>query len=555
MSKRNKHSKSDHEPSEDESTAGKECTLCHDVPERIIYLSCDHIICLVCATKLIISESDEKDIDFSEVKCGLCGEATALSKEVQETLLEFLNSGDFQLDSDEEEEGDVEDEEEEQEEDEDDHDIQEVKNAHKKKEKKIVEREEEEDEDEENEERDDNEDDNEDHDADEEEQSKEEGEEEEEEFVTSFGCQVHDGEEYSYYNSNTRTLFCTQCLLNSKLQQTDLSGFKPLKKCFPEILQGFQDMINEVEVCRNLLDNKRKDFEIRKENAKSQCQSNIRKYELVIEELIDNLQEQKARIAQNLESKLEKILNEEDSQENSIETRVDYFNAIIDQIGGFKQGDNPEEEIFGFFFANQEKIYSALHEERSYKYDEKPHFRDFESSVKAEHDKSLHEFYTQAMTKIQKASEQFRPKRESHTPSVINDEGRRVPDANFSHFIQKIRQQSASLKDRPATFEEEKPLNRSKFNWNERQSKEKVSTNTNFFNKTMERSTVQKLDIEKKMKLLDFRSRKEDYMQSVNTVTNFRKGKDSITNKLEELKQQLRSRPGQSHLSSSYKFK
>lgn len=545
MSKRNKQVQSDHEPSDDESSAGKECTLCHDVPERIIYLSCDHIICLVCATKLIISESDEKDIDFSEVKCGLCGEPTALSKEVQETLLEFLNSGDFQLDSDEEEDGE-EEEDQEQEED-DDEEEEEVKNSvtQKTKDKKTIAQADDDDEVDEQEERDDDAE----HDDDEQEQTKDD------DFVASFGCPAHDGEEYAYYNPLTRTLFCTQCLLTSKLQQGDLSGFKPLKKCFPEILQGFQDMITEVEVCRNLLDNKRKDVEIRKDNARSQCQSYIRKFELAADELIDSLQEQKAKFAQGLETKLEQVLGSEEGQEGAIDTRIDYFNAIIDQIGGFKQGDNPEEEIFGFFFANQEKIYSALAEEKAHKGEERQPYRDFEAAVKGEHDSALSGFYTQSIERITKVAEQFRPRREPQLPvSHVIDE-KRASEANFAHFIHKIRQQSASFKDKPVPLEEEKQMSRSRFNWNERQSKDKGVSGTNFFNKTMERSTLQKLDIEKKMKLLDFRSRKEDYMQSVNTVTNFRKSKDNISSKLEELKLQLRSRPGATGLPLGYKFK
>lgn len=543
MNKKNNKTKSDHEQSDDESTTGKECALCHYVPERIIYLSCDHIICLVCATKLIISESDEKDIDFSEVQCGVCGESTVLSKEVQETLLEFLNSGDFHLDSEDEEDEDKEDEENEVE------DSPETKKAGSKKKRK---------ESADDLDNNDKEEEEEDEDGEQEEQEEDDGEEQNdqnesrEEFTANFGCQLHDGEEYAYYNPNTRVLFCTQCLLSSKLQQKDLNGFKPLKKCFPEILQGFQDMINEVEVCRNLLDNKRKDFDIRRDNAKAQSQSYIRKFELAVEEMIDYLQEQKSRISQELENKLEERLASEENQESPIEARVDYFNAIVDQIGGFKQGDNPEEEIFGFFFANQEKIYTSLQDEKAQKNEEKQPFRNFESNLKLDHDKALNEFYRQAMERIQKIDNQFRPAREVQVPVVHTEETKRNPEANFSHFLQKIRQQSASYKERQSSIDNEKPMSRSKFNWNERQSRDR---NTNVFNKTMERGTVQKMDIEKKLKLLDFRSRRDDYIQSVNTVNNFRKQKDSISTKLEALKQQLRSRPAQPQLNLSYKLK
>jgi len=541
MNKKSKQTKSEHEESDNEPSTGKECALCGYIPERIIYLSCDHIICLVCTTKLIISESEEKDIDFSEVHCGVCGESTQLSKEVQETLLEFLNSGEFQLNSENE------DDDEEEEEDEEADERNESKNKNDSDDEKFKKN----DEDDEEEDEEENEENNEEDDKEDEEQD--EQNESKEDFAGNFGCQLHDGEEYAYYNPNTRTLYCTQCLLNSKLQHQDLSGFKPLKKCFPEILQGFQDMINEVEVCRNLLENKHKDFEIRKENSKSKCQSYIRKFEIAIEELIDYLQEQKNRMSQDLEKKLEDKLNAEEKGESSIETRVDYFNAIVDQISGFKQGDNPEEEIFGFFFANQEKIYAALQEEKEHKNQDNQPFKDFEISVKDEHDRAINKFYEQTVKKIQKINEQYVPYKTQHVPILLTEETKRNIEGNFSHFIQKIRQQSTSLNERPSSIDREKIMSKSKFNWNEQQTKD--LTNNNFLNRTMDRSTVQKLEIEKKLKLLDFRSRKDEYIQSVNTVTNFRKPKDSISTKLELLKQQLKTKPAQPSLSLSFKFK
>lgn len=50
---------------DEESYEGKECAICKDVPESIIYLSCDHIICLVCAAKSILSNENSEEIDFS----------------------------------------------------------------------------------------------------------------------------------------------------------------------------------------------------------------------------------------------------------------------------------------------------------------------------------------------------------------------------------------------------------------------------------------------------------------------------------------------------------
>lgn len=39
---------------QDDSFIGKSCAVCNVVPDSIIYLSCDHIICLICAAKAIL---------------------------------------------------------------------------------------------------------------------------------------------------------------------------------------------------------------------------------------------------------------------------------------------------------------------------------------------------------------------------------------------------------------------------------------------------------------------------------------------------------------------
>ena len=38
---------------DEESYEERECGLCKDIPDSVIYLSCEHIICLVCAGKLL----------------------------------------------------------------------------------------------------------------------------------------------------------------------------------------------------------------------------------------------------------------------------------------------------------------------------------------------------------------------------------------------------------------------------------------------------------------------------------------------------------------------
>lgn len=78
--------------SEWEEVAGSACSVCGEIPESIIFLLCDHAICIVCVARSLLEGQGPSDPDFSEAGCPLCGVKTALSEDVQETLLEFLNS-------------------------------------------------------------------------------------------------------------------------------------------------------------------------------------------------------------------------------------------------------------------------------------------------------------------------------------------------------------------------------------------------------------------------------------------------------------------------------
>ena len=49
----------------------------------------------------------------------------------------------------------------------------------------------------------------------------------------------------------------------------DMSNVKSLKKSLPEILHTFQDMVNRVEMTKNLLENRKSDQEIRKESCRT----------------------------------------------------------------------------------------------------------------------------------------------------------------------------------------------------------------------------------------------------------------------------------------------
>jgi hypothetical protein len=568
----------------DQSYGGKECGLCRDVPESIIYLSCDHIVCLVCAAKLILNTADIREIDFSEVICGICGETTELSKEVQETLIEFLNNGEYEDGDDQELENNEDEDEDEGQDDheEEESDLDQDSNGHnsriegqhlgssntlnvEEQNKNLGTARENE-----HEESQDEEDgsvqyrDSEDskiqspvqnqsrnyqnkaglvgnmggdpkknsndrhfpaqnksngfknskqtspinHDqhlsakpsqpnpqtiqapkmsghktpvqsdmtsamnntgakthvnsnqgqqsvpiknahaqsksrtnsaintsknpmASEQANTRmsrvsrdrgintqtqsrpvtepESDDRDSSELALSFFCQKHINEEYSYYNPENKRLYCAQCLLTELTDKSELASIRPLKKCLPEILQNFQDMLNEVEVTRSLLENKRKDFEIRKESARAQCFSNYKKFELALDEFSEFIEELKGQGLKEYEARNEELFQNFESNQTRFDDKIAYFTAVIDQVTNLRQNSStPEEEIFSFFFANQERISVALNEEdkerKDREYRDNSHLFDaFSTSVKLEQSKLLRSSLEALREKIDKA--------------------------------------------------------------------------------------------------------------------------------------------------------
>ena len=89
-----------------------------------------------------------------------------------------------------------------------------------------------------------------------------------------------------------------------------------------EILQNFQDMLNEIEVTKSLLENKKKDFEIRKEAAKVHAISMTKKLELTFDEILDFVQDQKMKSMKQLENKNKVFLKDLEGKEQSIDDRI-----------------------------------------------------------------------------------------------------------------------------------------------------------------------------------------------------------------------------------------
>lgn len=344
---------SDIEPSEeidlDSVEGGKECAMCHDVPESIVYLSCDHIVCLVCVAKLLLGAQKEGgEVDFSEVQCGLCEQTTVLSKEVQETLLEFLNTAEMQENNESgsqessrlrPEEDDEEDEDAEDQSREDLPNISEHSkpapqkvSSKKKNPVEIFDRQ--------NDDR--------------------TNPTDEDERHFAFMCEAHPGEEFVYYHGAKQKLLCAQCLL-TEVNPMSLNEVRPIKKCLPEIMNDFHSLFSKAELKAQLLTNRKKDFEIRKEHVRKEAQDSIKRVELALDEIIDLAQTLKSKVRKTFEAKSEKLFEETHFGDEKIEESLAYFSGVVETIHSIKENaESPDEELFSFFFANQEKIKQAL---------------------------------------------------------------------------------------------------------------------------------------------------------------------------------------------------
>ena len=100
---------------EDAEEPQKPCQMCETIPENIICLSCNHIVCLRCAALVILEKrqpltSDLLEEEIEDIECPLCKENTKVSEEVRQALVEliqeelFMEQGEEETDPDAEEE-------------------------------------------------------------------------------------------------------------------------------------------------------------------------------------------------------------------------------------------------------------------------------------------------------------------------------------------------------------------------------------------------------------------------------------------------------------------
>lgn len=326
----------------DSAEGGKECAMCHSVPESIVYLSCDHIVCLMCVAKLLLgSQREGREVDFSEVQCGLCEQTTILSKEVQETLLEFLNSAENQdenqADSQQDAEGDGDLDQKESDEQAESAVEEQPPSLRKSKGK---------------------------HNASvSEAHSQSQSQVSEKAGGFAFVCETHPGEEFVYYYAAKQRLLCAHCLL-TEVSPHAIGEVRPIKKCLPEIMNDFQSLFAKTELRSQLLLNRKRDLEIRREHAKKESADALKRLELALDDLAELAQELKVRARKEFETNVEGIFAEVTPLEEGIDERLNYFGSVVESVQNIKDNsENAEEEFFSFFFANQDKIKQALAEE------------------------------------------------------------------------------------------------------------------------------------------------------------------------------------------------
>lgn len=330
-----------------ESEEQRCCSFCNNIPNSIICLLCNHNACLECATQLIFSKAKIEDTDISKLKCAICKKITKLSEEVQNTLIEFLNEKNYEDDengvpsnNDEKESAET----------------SKIYNSSSKKNKEEA--------------VDDDEvsvsdskklnpANNMDYDEDENEEFEEE---DNRNLSLHFACNEHPNEEYSYYSPFNKKLFCAICILNGKNAE-EIGDIKSLKNSYAIILHHFQDMVTNVEVSEGLLLNRKKDIELKTDDLKTKISSLKNYVELKFDEVIEKITFEKETFLKSIDDKIEDGITEHAQLLEDIENRINYFSAVIKKVKNIKKKSNKsQEDLLGFFFANQDKIYENINE-------------------------------------------------------------------------------------------------------------------------------------------------------------------------------------------------
>lgn len=471
-----------------EELNGEECSNCNAIPENIIFLGCQHAVCLSCVSDIQLSSSPTPD--FSEFKCLLCGELTEFSPDIQNSLQALAE-----------------------------------KESHKT-------------------------------------------EESDNSQFTETGndalvCKTHLGEEFTMFNSKKNLLYCNQCLLDERLEQGDISSVKPLKKCLPEIFQNFQDMLNQADVCKNIIENRFKNYEILKENSRNQSQVLLKRFEIAADGLISQLVEQKERLLAGLEKRTEQLVEELEAKETDYNAKIDYFNSLSSELAELnEEPDNAQEDVLGFYFGNRERIAEAIEkqDEKKEKQEEQALFNRIDTTIKTEFENSLSLYYKEVSTRLRRETTKLNKETEVKKE---NDEKRFMdsfcgeskmyesmarlaeqhPKPDYSRFLNQIRDQSMSKNDRSLSRDLNDSRNIEKRGKKMKKSNFGIKSSTNIVRQTMNKQDYniqKKLEIDRKLR--NFGVKKPKGGRSVKRGKKPKGRMDSFDVKYENLQSKIRMR-------------
>lgn len=132
-------------------------------------------------------------------------------------------------------------------------------------------------------------------------------------------------------------------------------------------MQHFQELMSSVEVNKGLLTNRKKDAEIKLEEMRSRMNARRATAEAMFEEIVERTIIFKNQFLDMIEAKSEAASTELKNSMEMFDEKLEYLDAVMDQIAQIEQSETCDEDLVGFFFANQEKIRSFIEEDNEQK--------------------------------------------------------------------------------------------------------------------------------------------------------------------------------------------
>lgn len=102
-------------------------------------------------------------------------------------------------------------------------------------------------------------------------------------------------------------------------------------------MQHLEELLSSVEVSRGLIENRRKDADIKLDEMKSRMMARKCTGEAMFDELVERLLVFKSQFADAVESKNQQIAAELQESGALFEEKLDYLDAILEQVGQLQE--------------------------------------------------------------------------------------------------------------------------------------------------------------------------------------------------------------------------